>query len=111
MRIGWWTAAMAIVMFAGGGAAQAAAPRPATETRVAIKQFKFQPAHVRVAAGGTVTWENDDEEEHTVTAQDRSYTSAGLDANETFSHTFTTPGTYTYFCALHPHMTATVVVR
>src|SRR2546426_9088906 len=44
---------------------------------------------------------------HTVTATDRAYTSSGLDRKETYAQRFTTPGTYTYFCALHPHMTAT----
>jgi plastocyanin len=42
---------------------------------------------------------------------DHSYTSAGLDQSEAFSHTFTARGRYQYFCALHPHMTATVVVK
>jgi plastocyanin len=98
--------ATALALLAGG--AEAA---PATEARVSISQFQFKPNRISVAAGDTVTWVNADAEEHTVTATDRSYTSAGLEPNETFSHRFTAPGTYQYFCALHPHMTATVVVQ
>jgi len=83
----------------------------AATPRVQIHQFKFLPAQLTVPAGATVTWTNGDEETHTVTATDRTYTSTGLEHAETFTHRYTQPGTYTYFCALHPHMTATVVVR
>jgi plastocyanin len=107
MRPITWTVtlAAALALFTGGADA---APPP--EARVSISQFRFQPAEISIAAGGTVTWVNGDAEEHTVTATDRSYTSPGLEEEETFSHRFTAPGTYRYFCALHPHMTATVVV-
>ena len=83
----------------------------AVTPRVQIKEFKFVPTLLTVPVGTTVTWTNGDEEAHTVTATDRAYTSTGLEAKETYTHRFTTPGTYTYFCALHPHMTATVVVK
>ena len=101
-----WIAMMAALLTLVVGRAHAA-----PEARVEISHFTFQPALITVAAGDTVIWVNDDAEEHTVTALDRSYTSAGLEPAETFAHRFTTPGTYRYFCALHPHMTATVVVR
>ena len=78
---------------------------------VQIKQFAFVPATLTVPVGATVTWTNADEEPHTVTASDRAYTSTGLEQNETYTHRFTAPGTYTYFCALHPHMTATIIVQ
>ena len=103
-----WIAMLAALLTVLAGGAHAASP---TAARVSINQFKFEPAVLSVARGDTVTWVNDDTEEHTVTATDRSYTSPGLDQAETFSHTFTAPGTYQYFCALHPHMTATVVVQ
>jgi plastocyanin len=88
-----------------------AAAGDAATPRVQIHQFKFEPAQLTVPVGATVTWTNGDEETHTVTATDRTYTSTGLEHAETFTHRFTAAGTYTYFCALHPHMTATVVVR
>jgi len=91
--------------------ALAAVADAATPPSVQIKEFKFVPALLTEDAATTVTWINGDEEPHTVTATDRAYTSSGLDRKETYAHRFTTPGTYTYFCALHPHMTATVVVK
>jgi plastocyanin len=108
MRPNTWIVMLATLLTLLAGGADAAPP---TDAHVSISQFKFQPAEVLVAPGGRVTWVNDDAEEHTVTATDRSYTSVGLDPAETFSHRFTAPGTYQYFCALHPHMTATVVVK
>lgn len=78
--------------------------------RVEIKQFKFGPQTITVAVGTTVTWTNVDEEPHTVTAAGV-FTSRGLDNAETFSYRFTRAGQYTYFCALHPRMTGTVVVK
>ena len=85
-----------------------AAPAPRT---LEIQHFKFSPPTVTVAPGTTVTWVNHDEETHTVTSATGSFTSEGLDHEQTFKHTFATPGTYTYFCALHPMMRATVVVQ
>ena len=76
-----------------------------------IEHFAYLPQSIVVAPGTTVTWRNHDEETHTVTSATGAFASAGLDHDETFAHTFATPGTYTYFCALHPHMRATVVVR
>ncbi len=88
-----------------------AASGNAATPRVQIEAFHFVPATLTAPVGATVTWTNADEEAHTVTATDRAYTSTGLEHGETFAHRFTAPGTYTYFCALHPHMTATVVVK
>src|SRR5204863_7291726 len=88
-----------------------AAAGDAATPGVQIKQFAFVPARLTVPVGASVTWTNADEEPHTVTAVDRAYTSTGLEHEETYTHRFTAPGTYTYFCALHPHMTATVVVH
>lgn len=100
-----------IVTLATGLALAATGGDAATPPRVQIREFAFTPAQLTVPVGTTVTWTNTDEETHTVTAVDRAYTSTALERNATYSHRFTTPGTYTYFCVLHPHMTATVVVR
>ena len=83
----------------------------AATLQVEIKAFHFVPATLTVPVGATVTWTNGDDETHTVTATDHAYTSSGLEHAERYAHRFTAPGTYTYFCALHPHMTATVVVQ
>jgi plastocyanin len=59
----------------------------------------------------TVTWTNHDEEPHTITAAAGAFGSAGLSHEETFTRTFTDRGTYRYFCAVHPRMRATVIVK
>jgi plastocyanin len=78
---------------------------------VQIKDFAFAPQLLTVKPGTTVTWINSDEDPHTVTADNRSFHSAALDTRDKFSFTFTRPGEYGYFCSLHPHMTAKIVVR
>ena len=69
------------------------------------------PARLTVKAGTTVTWTNRDDIPHTVAAKDRLFKSKVMDTDESYSFTFTTPGEYTYFCSLHPHMTGTIVVE
>jgi plastocyanin len=86
---------------------RAAAPAP----RVHIHEFTFAPAALTVGVGTTVTWVNGDEEPHTVTSKGGVFASPGLDHDEAFSRTFTAPGTFQYFCALHPRMTGTVIVK
>jgi plastocyanin len=78
---------------------------------VGIDDFAFTPRELTVPAGTTVTWTNHDEEPHTITSAAGAFGSAGLAHDEDFSRTFTDPGRYDYFCALHPHMKATVIVR
>jgi plastocyanin len=78
---------------------------------VDIKDFTYGPSKLTVPAGTRVTWTNHDEEPHTITSATGTFTSTGLSHEETFSQTFTRPGTYAYFCALHPQMKATVIVR
>jgi plastocyanin len=78
---------------------------------VGIQEFTFAPTTLTVPVGTTVTWTNHDEEPHTVTSATGAFRSAGLSNEETFSQTFTHRGTYQYFCALHPHMKATVIVK
>jgi plastocyanin len=71
----------------------------------------FAPKTVTVHVGDTVRWINDDDDAHTVTATDGSFDSKGLDTNASWTHTFTKPGAYKYFCELHPFMKGTVVVK
>jgi plastocyanin len=88
-----------------------AASAQAAETLVQIDHFIFAPQRVSVKAGTTVTWANDDDIPHVVVASNKLFKSKTLDTNDKFSFTFTTPGTYEYFCSLHPHMTGTIVVE
>jgi amicyanin len=78
---------------------------------VKIDNFTFGPKSVTVKAGTTVTWTNQDDIPHTVTSSSKQFKSKALDTDDKFSFTFTTPGTYEYFCSLHPHMTGTIVVE
>jgi len=88
----------------------APATRP-TLSEVAIDNFTFTPATITVAAGTTVSWVNHDDVPHTVTANDKTFTSKAMDTDDRYSHQFTAPGTYPYFCAVHKHMTAQVIVK
>ena len=77
---------------------------------IKIGNFTFGPQELKVKAGTTVTWTNEDDIPHTVVSPDN-FRSKALDSEDKFSFTFTTPGTYKYFCSLHPHMTGTIVVQ
>jgi plastocyanin len=86
------------------------AQAPVSANAVAIQNFAFAPATITVKVGTTVTWTNSDQDAHTVTAQDRSFTSAPLNPGDSYRYTFTKSGSYAYLCTIHPFMTATVVV-
>ena len=76
-----------------------------------IDNFTFNPQQITVKAGDTITWVKHDDIPHTVASQTQALRSKALDTDDKFSFTFATPGTYPYFCALHPHMTGMVVVE
>ena len=83
---------------------------PAGAAEVGIVNFKFTPATVTIKVGGTIDWTNHDDIGHTVTFAGQGINSKVLQRNDRFSHTFDTPGTYTYICSIHPFMHGTVVV-
>jgi plastocyanin len=87
-------------------AASAAAPK------VSIGNFTFKPQTLQVAAGTTVSWVNEDDVPHTIVGSDPGspLKSGALDTDASYSAVLDKPGTYPYFCSLHPHMTGTVVV-
>jgi plastocyanin len=78
---------------------------------ISIDNFAFSQASVTVPVGTKVTWVNHDDMLHTVADEGKSFKSDPLDNGDSFSHTFDKPGTYKYFCSLHPHMTGTIVVQ
>lgn len=80
-------------------------------TEIKIDNFSFTPSTITVAPGTQVHWTNRDDIPHNVVSEDNSFKSKALDTDDQFSYTFTKPGTYKYFCAIHPKMTATVVVK
>ena len=93
-----------------GGVLVARAASPATA--VSIDNFTFTPQSLTVKAGTTVTWTNKDDIPHGIAATNNAFKrSPALDTDDSYSFTFTTPGTYQYFCYVHPHMTGTIVVQ
>jgi amicyanin len=81
-------------------------------TAISIDNFTFTPPKVTVKAGTTITWTNKDDIPHGIAATGNAFArSKALDTDNSYSFTFTTPGTYQYFCYIHPHMTGTIVVE
>jgi plastocyanin len=78
---------------------------------VTIDNFSFTPREITVAKGTTVTWVNHDDVPHTVVGTAQKFKSKALDTDDQFSFTFTDPGTYAYFCSVHPMMTGKVIVK
>lgn len=85
--------------------------RPAAT--VTIENFAFEPRELMIPAGATVTWKNADDVPHTATSKDdpQTFNSGPLDTDDSFSFTFTKPGTYAYYCKVHPHMTGVITVK
>jgi plastocyanin len=77
---------------------------------VIVDNFSFSPETTKVAVGSMVTWTNHDDVPHNIVSTEQKFKSPVLDTDQTFSHVFDVPGTYKYFCGLHPRMTAQVVV-
>jgi plastocyanin len=79
---------------------------------VTIDNFSFTPATLTVKAGTTVTWTNKDDIPHGIGATNNAFPkSKALDTDDSYSFSFTTPGTYQYFCYLHPKMVGSIVVE
>jgi len=98
-----------------GSALVSSLARPATahaanDTSVTISDFQFTPATITIHVGDTVTWTNHGPSAHTATANDGSFNTGVLQKGHSASHTFTTAGTFTYICQIHPFMHGTVVV-
>jgi plastocyanin len=98
---------MVLAAVAVSGRAESAVP----PVQVLVSNFAFDPPTLTINAGTTVTWVNQDEEPHTATSADGKFASPALDTDQSFSFRFDAPGTYAYFCAVHPHMRGTIVVR
>jgi amicyanin len=79
---------------------------------VAIQGFAFKPATLTVKAGTKVTFTNDDSTPHTATSSGSSTINSGsLSKGQTYTVTFTKPGTYNYICTFHQFMHGTVIVQ
>src|SRR3954453_19347458 len=78
---------------------------------VAIANMAFSVATLKISAGTTVKWTNNDAIAHTVTANDGSFDSGNIAPGATFTKAFSTKGTFAYHCSIHPMMTASVEVQ
>ena len=79
--------------------------------QVVIENFSFVPATLTVKSGTKVIWVNRDDVPHTATDIDKRFNSSTLDTDDQFSFEFSRPGTYDYYCALHPKMTGKIIVK
>ena len=84
----------------------------AADLAVSIHNFTFAPQTLTVKAGSTVTWNNKDDAVHGIASDNNAFPkSKALDTDDIYAFTFTTPGTYKYFCYVHPYMKGTIVVQ
>ncbi len=102
-------AAFAIVVSTAGVFAQSAPAVNITDGQT-LDAYGFDQPNFSVNVGDTVTWTNTGSMPHTVTAADGSFDSGPINPGDTFSFTFSAPGTYNYACTPHPWMKATVTV-
>lgn len=97
--------------FAHAGEMKDADNTSSKQNTIEIKDFAFNPQTITVKSGEKVTWVNRDEEPHTVVSVQKQFKkSSALDTDQSFTITAGAPGTYTYFCSVHPKMTGTIVV-
>jgi plastocyanin len=96
---------------AGNSSSAAATEKPVAETAIKIDNFTFSPNALTLPVGSTIRWTNKDDIPHNVVSEDKSFKSKVMDTDEQFSYTFTKPGTYLYFCSIHPKMTGKIIVQ
>src|ERR1700756_2653074 len=103
---------LAMLLLSVGSSRVRASDQPST-ANVAIKidNFVFGPQAITVPVGTTVTWTNSDDIPHTAVSTDGVFKSKVMDTDEKFSYSFDKPGTYSYYCSVHPKMTGQVVVK
>jgi plastocyanin len=78
---------------------------------ITIDNFTFSPKELTVPVGATVKWVNHDDIPHTIVEKKTTFRSKALDTDDGYSFTFTSAGTFDYFCGLHPHMVGQVIVK
>ena len=95
----------------GGMRIAAAAETGPAPAEIKIDNFSFTPPILTVQPGTKVTWTNRDDIPHNIVSSDQKFKSKPLDTDDAYSFTFNEPGTYQYFCGLHPKMVGKVVVE
>ena|SRR5690349_9479482 len=97
--------------FALAGDMKDAGSTNSKQNTIVIKDFAFDPQTITVKSGQMITWINRDEEPHTVVSVQKQFKkSSALDTDQSFTITAGAPGTYSYFCSVHPKMTGTIVI-
>jgi 3',5'-cyclic-AMP phosphodiesterase len=93
-------------------AAQSSSSRNvSTSSEVNIDNFSFTPKSLTVKPGTAVTWTNHDDIPHDIVSTENRFASPVLDTDQAFSFTFKEPGSYPYYCKIHPMMTGTILVE
>ncbi len=101
--------ALFALLLGNGKAEPGDSPKP--ENEVKIDNFSFIPPTITVKAGTPVTWINKDDVPHTVVGTGKEFSSRVMDTDETYTYKFTVPGSYEYYCSVHPHMKGKVIVE
>jgi plastocyanin len=96
-----------------GNALLAAGSASAASQQVTVGRYLFTPDTLTVSAGDTVTWVNRDPVPHAVAMTQAPVAVAApvMSTGNSWSYTFTVPGTYYYFCSAHPDMRGSVTVQ
>lgn len=105
---------LGVGLLIGGVAIAQSPPVPAqtpAATQITIDNFSFTPQELTVTVGTKVTWVNHDDIPHNIVDKTKKFRSKALDSEDSYSFTFDAAGTYDYFCGLHPHMTARIIVK
>ncbi len=86
-------------------------PAEIETTEVIMQNYRFLPQNIRVSAGDTVTWTNDDRADHNVIADNGEFGSDEIAPGGTFNYTFEDAGIFNYSCTIHPGMIGSVTVE
>ncbi|MCH7488756.1 MAG: cupredoxin family copper-binding protein [Chloroflexi bacterium] len=102
-----------LALSSGSGNDEDATPTVLDDLAVTIEiiGFQYRPPNLSVPVGATVTWLNLDVAAHDSAARDGMWETVLLQRDEEFAVTFDEPGTWDYYCTIHPYMTATLTVR
>jgi plastocyanin len=99
-------------LFALAGETKDTGSGGADQNKIEIKDFAFNPQTITVKSGEKITWINRDEEPHTIVSVEKQFKkSSALDTDQEFTVVAGSPGTYSYFCSVHPKMTGTIIVK
>jgi len=108
----WGGALLASVLGVGFAISDTFAASPtAPIVDIDIAKFAYGPKEITVAPGTKIVWTNHDETPHTVTSNDKSFASKGMDTDDKFEHVFASEGDFNYICTVHPFMTGVVHVH